>query len=300
VSKTIVVPLIAGKVPELHKFFHVDLSNPKNGCSLSKRSTCKVTIVDDSKVTAMADEVAARMEKKMSKLKLASDSWAQQFRDAVYPEAGVDDDGNEIEPDMFTLFLHYVAITWKVLFACVPPAELGGGFPCFFTSLAMIGAVTAIVEQVATVFGCSLSLNDTTTAITFVALGTSLPDTFASKQAALESDDADAAIGNVTGSNSVNVFLGLGLPWVIASMYYGATDRDFMVKAGSLGFSVGVFCVCATICISMLLIRRQPAYGGGELGGSYLSKRICAGLLVSLWFLYVLLSALQSYGKISL
>jgi len=37
--------------------------------------------------------------------------------------------------------------------------------------------------------------------------------------AARTSDYADAAIGNITGSNSVNVFLGLGLPWVIAAQY---------------------------------------------------------------------------------
>jgi len=59
-------------------------------------------------------------------------------------------------------------------------------------------------------------------AITFVALGTSLPDTFASKTAAANEKNADNAIGNVTGSNSVNVFLGLGLPWVIAAIYHWA------------------------------------------------------------------------------
>ena len=37
--------------------------------------------------------------------------------------------------------------------------------------------------------------------------------------AAREGKYADAAVGNVTGSNSVNVFLGLGLPWVIAVIY---------------------------------------------------------------------------------
>ena len=56
------------------------------------------------------------------------------------------------------------------------------------------------------------------TAITFVALGTSLPDTFASKTAAIQEKYADNAVGNVTGSNSVNVFLGLGLPWLIAAI----------------------------------------------------------------------------------
>ena len=59
-------------------------------------------------------------------------------------------------------------------------------------------------------------------AITFVALGTSLPDTFASKAAAVGEKNADNAIGNITGSNSVNVFLGLGLPWLIAAIYHAA------------------------------------------------------------------------------
>ena len=53
-----------------------------------------------------------------------------------------------------------------------------------------------------------------------MALGTSLPDTFASKIAAVTEKTADNSIGNVTGSNSVNVFLGLGLPWIIASVYH--------------------------------------------------------------------------------
>lgn len=31
---------------------------------------------------------------------------------------------------------------------------------------------------------------------------------------------ADNSVGNVTGSNSVNVFLGLGLPWTMAAIYH--------------------------------------------------------------------------------
>ena len=70
------------------------------------------------------------------------------------------------------------------------------------------------------VTSADLNLNVQITAITFVALGTSLPDTFASKIAATSEKTADNSIGNVTGSNSVNVFMGLGLPWIIASIYH--------------------------------------------------------------------------------
>ena len=86
-------------------------------------------------------------------------------------------------------------------------------------ALFFIGTVTAVVAEVATVLGCSIGLKEAVTAITLVAVGTSLPDTFASKTAAQSSATADSAIGNVTGSNSVNVFVGLGLPWVISALY---------------------------------------------------------------------------------
>ena len=67
------------------------------------------------------------------------------------------------------------------------------------------------------------------TAISFVALGTSVPDTFASKIAAIQDEHADNSIGNVTGSNAVNVFLGVGIAWSIAAIYHAYWDSTFYV-----------------------------------------------------------------------
>ena len=61
---------------------------------------------------------------------------------------------------------------------------MGGGWPAFGVALFFIGAITAIVAEVATVLGCTLNLEEAVTAITLVAIGTSLPDTFASMTAA--------------------------------------------------------------------------------------------------------------------
>lgn len=109
---------------------------------------------------------------------------------------------------------------WQILFALVPPPKYLGGWPAFFLSLSVIGLMTAIIGDLATLFGCLVNLDDSITAITLVALGTSMPDTFASKQAAVGEKTADSSIGNINGSNSVNVFLGLGLPWLMASIYH--------------------------------------------------------------------------------
>ena len=153
---------------------------------------------------------------------------------------------------------HFMTIGWKVLFSLVPPPHYYGGYPCFVVALAFIGLVTAIVGEVATVLGCAINLKESVTAITFVALGTSLPDTFASMTAARNAETADAAIGNITGSNSVNVFLGLGLPWAIAATHWRSNGwGDYVVPAGDLAFSVFVFLVVALMCFVVLVARRR-------------------------------------------
>ena len=97
----------------------------------------------------------------------------------------IDEEDHELqEVDWYEAMCHFFMIGWKVFFAIVPPASMMGGGPCFFISLSMIGLVTFIVGEVATVLGCVLSIKESVAAITLVALGTSLPDTFASMTAA--------------------------------------------------------------------------------------------------------------------
>ncbi|KOX71031.1 Sodium/calcium exchanger 1 [Melipona quadrifasciata] len=57
-------------------------------------------------------------------------------------------------------------------------------------------------------------------------------DTFASKVAACQDKYADASVGNVTGSNAVNVFLGIGIAWSIAAIYHALHGDKFEVEPG--------------------------------------------------------------------
>lgn len=88
------------------------------------------------------------------------------------------------EVTLFEALFHFATIGWKVLFALIPPSHYGNGIPAFCIALAFIGVITMFVGEVATIFGCVIGLKASVTAITLVALGTSLPDTFASKTAA--------------------------------------------------------------------------------------------------------------------
>ncbi|EGD78937.1 sodium/calcium exchanger 1 [Salpingoeca rosetta] len=195
------------------------------------------------------------------------------------------------------LALFSVMVLWNFPLAVLtPPAIHFGGWACFGMSLMYIGFFTALVADIATGLGCTVGLEDTVTAISFVALGTSVPDIFASKIAAEKQPYADDAVGNVTGSNAVNVFLGVGLAWLLGASYQSAQNHKFMVPAGALGFSVVVFCVFAVLWFAVILARRK--FLGAELGGPRKWKRATVALFVGMWILYVLLSALVAYGHL--
>ena len=322
--------------------FKVVLSNVKgenDKAQLAQYHQCVVTIVHDRKTKSLIDNVSKVLNINADKYRVGTSSWGEQCRNVwtISDDAGVDGltEGEEPEaPSTLEYFLHYVSVPFKIWFATCPPTDYCGGWACFFVALAYIGIVTVMISDLANLFGCVLKLDNEITAITFVALGTSLPDTFASKTAAINDENADASIGNVTGSNRVNVFLGLGMPWTLAALYwkfngedeewnkrYGRSDDDkddeyeedseyfkldiykqygkfpgFAVPAGALGFSVIVFVLCALAALGALSLRRS--FLGAELGGDPFWAKVTAAFFFFLWMTYVVLSSLQVKGHI--
>jgi solute carrier family 8 (sodium/calcium exchanger) len=179
--------------------------------------SCEVVVQSDPEMAKRNQELMDGMKAAKEDEKITSGDYKEQFVAAIYCGGSKEEQAESSWGDFIS---HLIVLPWKVLFAFCPPAEWGSGYPCFIASLAMIGFVTAFVGDLAALFGCAIGISDGMTAITIVALGTSLPDTFASKQAAVEDPYADASVGNVTGSNSVNVFLGLGLPWTLGAIYW--------------------------------------------------------------------------------
>ncbi|XP_059515993.1 sodium/calcium exchanger 1 isoform X6 [Myotis daubentonii] len=250
-------------------------------------------------------EFKSTVDKLIKKTNLAlvvgTNSWREQFIEAITVSAGEDDDddecGEEKLPSCFDYVMHFLTVFWKVLFAFVPPTEYWNGWACFIVSIIMIGVLTAFIGDLASHFGCTIGLKDSVTAVVFVALGTSVPDTFASKVAATQDQYADASIGNVTGSNAVNVFLGIGVAWSIAAIYHAAHGAQFRVSPGTLAFSVTLFTIFAFINVGVLLYRRRPEIGG-ELGGPRTAKLLTSSLFVLLWLLYIFFSSLEAYCHI--
>eukprot|EP00929_Paragymnodinium_shiwhaense_P111403 TRINITY_DN7938_c0_g1_i6.p1 TRINITY_DN7938_c0_g1~~TRINITY_DN7938_c0_g1_i6.p1 ORF type:complete len:1151 (-),score=204.67 TRINITY_DN7938_c0_g1_i6:209-3535(-) len=242
-------------------------------------------------------------------------AWRKQIPAALYCNG---DNEAQAEATKMDWFFHILGLPWKLFFTLIPPTKYFGGWACFFFALVHIALITAVLGDLAELFGCVVGVPNSVTAISFVALGTSMPDLFASQAAAAQDDWADASICNVTGSNSVNVFLGLGLPWTMAAMYWSFAEWDvawadrydsiiqkrglgkdgamtFVVPAGGLVFSVVVFTATSVVALFILNLRRRCL--GNELGGPFRPKMAAAVTFSVLWMTYIMLATWQATSK---
>lgn len=304
------IMIIDDNIFELDESFFIKLtgvdykdSSESKATDLGRIEKVEVVILNDDHVKTFQDKVVMLLHLNAHKFKLGSDEWGQKIAEAIHYDSSW---------SLPRKVSSVIMLPWRLMNALSPPTTMMGAYPAFVCSLGLIAIATVMIGDLAALFGCVIGLSDTITAITFVALGTSLPDTFASRNAAIHELTADAAVTNVTGSNSVNVFLGLGLSWSLAAIYWranGPTDewknrvpasvqKDFpegvfYVKSGDLGFGVVVFTLCTLVAFATLHVQRLH---GGELGGPY--RYHVAALFVSMWVLYVVLSSLVSEGMI--
>mmetsp|Transcript_34900 Transcript_34900/g.99622 ORF Transcript_34900/g.99622 Transcript_34900/m.99622 type:complete len:825 (-) Transcript_34900:277-2751(-) len=320
-QETIDIQILPKSSHEKQERFRVVLADPEGGVVFDQQTDggkeCNILTVyiaddPDSKKTYWNRFLC---EFNWDNMELGHSSWRQKFAEAIFVNGSRE---AQHSATMLDCGCHAICLPWKLIFAFVPPTNFIGGWLCFFSSLVMIGVLTAIIGDMANLLGCALDMKAEICAVTFVALGTSLPDTFASRTAAMQDPTADNSIGNVTGSNSVNVFLGLGLPWMLGAFYWksqGATrawhergramgwpahifadhpNGAFVVVGGNLGVSVGVFVGCAVTCIALLLLRR--GFCGGELGGDKRLAYATSLFLVLLWGVYIAMSIVSEGG----
>uniref|UniRef100_A0A7E4UWF2 Sodium/calcium exchanger 1 n=1 Tax=Panagrellus redivivus TaxID=6233 RepID=A0A7E4UWF2_PANRE len=272
--------------------WETDIGPGENGADgrpiLGAHTRCKVIIIEDKEFQNFVDKFVANAN---LSLMVGTSSWRQQFVDAMEVE-DIDGDGSLSVKEKI---LHYIALPWKLLFASIPPTDYYNGWVCFVISIVFIGLLTAVIGDVASMLGCTVGIKDSVTAITLVAMGTSLPDTFASKMAAVQDPTADASIGNVTGSNAVNVFLGIGVAWAIAAIVHASRGTVFRVNSAGLASSVTLFLIGSIVCFGVLSYRRANKNIRAELGGPTRSKTISAIIFFCVWITYIVYSTCTAY-----
>lgn len=192
-------------IAEIEEASHNEAGRPR----LGDQSKIEINVKESKVIKGIVDRL---LIKSNAAVLVGTSSWREQFIEAFQVNAGDDDDDNDDQedednnkddengadgdndqneqkknnkeetepkrPSIGDYLIHFVSLFWKVLFAFVPPTEIWGGWACFVVSIIIIGILTAVIGDLASHFGCTVGLKDSVTAISFVALGTSLPGTY--------------------------------------------------------------------------------------------------------------------------
>ncbi|KAI5074688.1 hypothetical protein GOP47_0010649 [Adiantum capillus-veneris] len=220
--------------------------------------------------------------------------WKQQFEDALALNRCC---GTKKQPQRFCLIYEILVFPWKFLFALVPQPNVCHGWVAFVSSLFFITGISYVVTQLTNLLGDVTGISSFVIALTVVATGASWPDLAASAIAAHRQATADSAIANITCSNSVNIFIGIGVPWVINTVYNRVVLNNVLrVPAGDLSFILIVYFITFIFCVLVLIARRY--FIGGELGGPRNWAWASCIFILLLWMVFLVLSCLRVYNVI--
>ncbi|KAH9628037.1 hypothetical protein HF086_018012 [Spodoptera exigua] len=116
----------------------------------------------------------------------------------------------------------------------------------FAMCVTWIGCVSYLVAWMITVLGDTLNVPDSITGLTILAAGTSLPEAVSSVLVTVQGHGT-MGLSNSIGSNTFDILLCLGLPWLIKSLAYPTVPGHHYVSINSSGLSYSAISLLSTL-----------------------------------------------------
>ncbi|EFX87145.1 hypothetical protein DAPPUDRAFT_207878 [Daphnia pulex] len=148
-----------------------------------------------------------------------------------------------------------------IFFLTIPDVRRGKGwrrlYPlAFFICILWIGTLSYLVAWFITVIGYTLGIPDSAMGITFLAAGGSVPEGVAAVVVA-RAGKGSMGISNSVGSNTFDILICMGLPWLIkaaAMPEYPAEGNFVAVNSGGVVYSVlMLFCTILVLYFAIAL-----------------------------------------------
>ena len=159
------------------------------------------------------------------------------------------------------------------------PKTNGGCMGAFFMSILLIGAISWVLVELAVLLAHALHISEVVIALTVLAAGTSVPDLLSSIIVA-KKGRGGMAVSNAVGSNTFDILIGLGFPWML---YILITGKEVGVSTENLLSSI--FLLFFTVVALLTLLITQRFKIGWRSGY----------LLLGIYVLYVLYALYTAY-----
>ncbi|XP_020283741.1 sodium/potassium/calcium exchanger 3 [Pseudomyrmex gracilis] len=145
--------------------------------------------------------------------------------------------------------------TWPIhlVFMCtIPDCEkprFKNWFPVTFVMcIIWIGSLSYVVAWMITIIGDTLKIPDSVMGITFLAAGTSVPEAVSSVIVAKQGHGS-MGISNSIGSNTFDILLCLGLPWLIKSSFSPTQPGRHYISINSGGLEYSAISLLSTLML---------------------------------------------------
>ncbi|XP_043463842.1 sodium/potassium/calcium exchanger 3 isoform X1 [Leptopilina heterotoma] len=146
-------------------------------------------------------------------------------------------------------------LTWPIhlIFMCtIPDCEkprFKKWFPItFLMCIVWIGSLSYVVAWMITIIGDTLKIPDSVMGITFLAAGTSVPEAVSSVIVAKQGHGS-MGISNSIGSNTFDILLCLGLPWLIKSSFSPTQPGKHYISINSAGLEYSAISLLSTLLL---------------------------------------------------
>ncbi|XP_049944981.1 sodium/potassium/calcium exchanger 3 [Schistocerca serialis cubense] len=116
----------------------------------------------------------------------------------------------------------------------------------FLMCIIWIGSLSYVVAWMITIIGDTLKIPDSVMGITFLAAGTSVPEAVSSVIVAKQGHGS-MGISNSIGSNTFDILLCLGLPWLIKASFLPTTEGRHYVGINSRGLEYSAISLLSTL-----------------------------------------------------
>lgn len=172
--------------------------------------------------------------------------WSKWFRDPERAENPADGPEEE-EPESKGILSRAIGLLF-------PKREKYGWV--FLISILLIGVLSWVLVELAVNLATALGIPNVIIALTILAAGTSVPDMLSSVIVARQGKGG-MAVSNAVGSNSFDILVGLGLPWLV---YILVMQKNVVVSTENLYSSI-MLLFFTVVALLFLLIAQQFRIG---------------------------------------
>lgn len=161
----------------------------------------------------------------------------------------------------------------------------------FFISTVWIAAYSYVMVWMVAYVGFALNISDTIMGLTFLAAGTSVPDTIASILVA-QQGLGDMAVSNSIGSNVFDILLGLALPWSLSMIVANFMPEPPCFKLAQFTNIIVINSSGLVVSVALLLLSLVFVVGVIKMNGWKLNTK--AGILIGIAYVLFLFGAIYN------